>query len=338
MVQFQIVVKDSAGVKLGEFDTYRNLSFGKRLNDYGTCEFEILVTDPKAISLVALRQYTVEIYRLEGGDTTLVWAGEQALRKGSLKVDRNNWCTIVCFTWFEQLKKRYTDALVVYEAEDQGQIAVDLIDGAFDITTGDVPATVDRDRTYYNQNVYEAIINLANVLSGFDFEITDAKVFNVYEVQGVDRTDSVILEYGHNMTEAEVIEDFTNPINRAIVLGEMEGEDELQRVERNDAGSQSLYGLREETATDNDISELATFQEKGDSILRKYAGPLMRIENAILKSSISITSFALGDEIGLKINSGMYDIDESYRVFEWTVTVGVDNTESLTLVLSNFTL
>lgn len=345
MVKYRIKVKDSLGNLLGEFDTYRNLTFGKRLNNYGQSSFEIPVEDTKLNSLVALRQYTIEIHRVEDGDSSLVWAGEQALRKGELDPIKNNWASIHSYTWLEQLSNRFTEAERTFTAVDQALIAWTLIDetqdqtdGDFGITEGTIETTIDRDRQYFNQNIMEAIINLSNVLGGFDFEITDAKVFNAASIIGVDRTDSVILTYGVNITKCTVTEDFSNPVNRAIILGEATDETSLQRVERNDTASQDLYKVRENVESQMDVSELETLEDMGDAMLRKYKSRLFKVDVDILPSSLKVTDFAMGDLIRLKIKNGIYDIDETYRIFEYSVSVDALNKETLKLVLGNFTI
>lgn len=330
---YKILVKDADGNNLGEFDRFKNLKFGKRLNNYGACTFDIPIIDEKAASLVALRQYTVWIYR----DDDLVWAGEQAIREGKLDDKGDNWATIHCFDWFEQLNSKYTAASVTYTAEDAGQIAVDLIDGAFAITEGTIEPTQNRDRTYVNKNVMDEIINLANVINGFDFEINNFKLFNVYSSIGIDRSNEIILEYGFNVTSMRITEDFANPVTKAIVLGDSGNPLDALRVERNDAGLQTLYGVREELINEMSVIETATLQAKGDALIRKYGTPLMKVTLGIVRSvTPTIIDFSLGDVIRLKVDRGIYDIDENYRIFEWGLSVAADNTETLDLVLGNF--
>jgi hypothetical protein len=340
-MDYKILVKDSSNITIGEFDTFRNLKFGKRLNNYSNCSFDIPVNDLKAASLVSLRRYTVWIYR----DDDLVWSGEQALREGNLTNQGNNWATIHCFDWLEQLNSRYTDDYRRFDVVDASEIAWTLIDetqtqtnGSLGITEGTLEETMDRDRSYYNQNIYEAIINLSNVYYGFDFEITNNKVFNTYVFKGEDKTNDVIFQYGKNITSARIIEDFVRITNRAIVLGEVDGEDSLQRIERNDTTSQGLYKIREYLINEMNITELDTFEEKGDSLLRKYKSPLFKIDIDLAKSSVSIVDFSVGDAIKLKIQTGIYDIDSDYRVYEWEISYGTDNTEILSLVLGDFIL
>ncbi len=197
MTTYTIKVKNLAEEVIGEFDVFRNLQFGKRINNYGTCSFDVPVSGNKTDNLIALRIYTVWIYR----NDVLIWAGEQATREGKLDDKGDNWVTLHCFDWIEQLNTRYTAEEVIFIATDAGEIAWSMIEtsqaktnGDFGFTEGVIEPTMDRDRTYNNQNIMEAIINLANVINGFDFEINNSKVFNVYEHIGVDRTSTIILE------------------------------------------------------------------------------------------------------------------------------------------------
>lgn len=336
-MQYRIVVHDGNDVPLGEFTTYRNLTLGKRLNNYGRCSFEIPASDVKASDLVALRVYQVYIYR----DGVLFWGGEQAIRDGNLDDKGNNWCTITCFTWFEQLMSRYTAALVNYVGIDAAQIAWDLIDttqGAsdFGITEGTLEATQNRDRTYSNDKIGELIINLSNVINGFDFEITDSKIFNASAMIGVDRT-NLVLEYGRNMQSCQINEDASSLTNRAIVIGNSGDFSSPIRVDRDDAGSQTTYKLREGLTNEMDVSEQQTLEDKGDALLRKKGLPLFKISFRQIPSSFpTIADFALGDLITVKVKSGIYDINRTFRVYEWNVRVTKLDTEEVDLVLGDF--
>ena len=97
------MIKDRDDNFLGEIDNFRRLEFGKRHNNYGTCQFEMPVNDDKA-DLIELRKNKIEIYWQENGDMTRVWAGELANRTGKLDNAGNNWDVISGFTWLEQLK------------------------------------------------------------------------------------------------------------------------------------------------------------------------------------------------------------------------------------------
>lgn len=349
MVTYRIVVKDHSGNALGEFKTFRNLTFGKNLDNYAPCSFEIPSNDFAGATLIALRRYSVSVYRRQDDDPVgvLVWAGEQALKKGHLSSSKDNWVLIQCFDWFEQLYHRITSADVRYDGIDAGMIAWDMINtaqtdpsgfGDMGITEGDITETVVRDRKYFNQNIGEAIINLCNVSSGFDFEITNDKEFNVYPVKGTDLSESIIFEYGKNITDVDVTEDFINIVNRSIVLGEASDVDELRRVDRNNTDFQSMHGLRESVTSEMSVTELQTLNDKGDAVLRKYQLPLLILDISVLPSSTpSIVDFSLGDLVRVVIKNETYDINKEYRVFGWEVKQGNNNSETLKLILGDFT-
>jgi len=349
MIEYTIKVKNQNGDFVGEFETFRGLKFSKNLNSFGTCSFEIPLEDDKAGLLVVPRRYCIYIYRRENkayeGD--LVWAGEQFLRYAHLKPDNENWLEVYSYDWFEQLYHRFTAQMVQYDQIDAGQIAWDLINdtqndssghGGLGITAGTIATTMKRDRTYYNQNIGEAIVNLANVISGFDFEITNDKKFNVYPVKGTDKSEDVIFELGMNVKEMDIKEDFVNPANRAIILGEATDETDLQRVEMENEDFMHTYGLRESLLSEMDIVDLATLEDRGDALLRKYQLPLMTLTMNILESSApNVTDFALGDLIRVVAQKGFYDINKDYRVFGYEVSLGDKNEEALKLTLGDFT-
>lgn len=341
MISYRVQVKTKAGSTLGEFNTFKELSFGKRLNNYGMASFKLPVNDTKASSLIALRLYDIFIYQINDGVETLVWAGEQAMREGRLDDRGNNWVTIHAYDWLEQLNSRFTVAEREFLATDQGAIAMTLIDetqadtdGDLGITEGSIATTLDRDIVFNNQNVMEAIIKLADTVNGFDFELTNQKIFNVYTLKGSDRTDQIRLEYGLNIISAQVVEDFTNPATRAIVTGEEYGGTDITRIEPESAPGLAQYGLREYMFNETDVVSDTSLEDRGNAILNKYGGPVLKIDCTLKKSSISITDFALGDLINVKIVNGIYNIDQDYRIYEWNVTYNDDNTETLRLTLS----
>jgi hypothetical protein len=343
-LDYRIMVLDQDGNKVGQVTNYRSLTFGKRLSNYGQAEFDITVGHPYGSDLIDLRKNTIEIYRDEGTDRDLVWAGEQAVRRSNLDVKGNNWSEITCYTWFEQLFHRYTESFERYELEDAGDVIDGLIsttqgktEGDFGITTGTIDTTYTADIIYQNDNIGESILGLAD--GGLDFEITDGKVLNVSSIIGSDKTNDVIIEYGHNVTNMTITEDFSQPVNQTLILGEVLGEDSLQRVERTDTALRSDYRLRQTRMNQLEPAILAIFEDKGDAAIRKFGMPLIKIDFDLIRNiSPSIDEFTIGDGIRLIVKDGVYNIDEEYRVFEWQVTYNRDNTEKLSLILGKFTI
>lgn len=342
MKEYNILIKNSNDVAIGEFNSYQKIEFGKRLNNYGTANITLPINDSKASSLVALRRNTVWIYR--GADN--IWSGEMALRKGELDNKGGGLITIYCFDWLEQLRNRYTEKDLRYDQVDQGEIAWDVVNrsqsqenGDFLFRRGVITHTKLRDREYHSQNILDILINLSKVIDGFDFEISNARLFNISPQIGIYRGATVKLKHGENMHAKSILEDFTNPVNRAIVQGQPIIEDpEILRVERNALTEQGIYKLREDLYSDLDISEEETFQEKGDALLQKYKQALIQIDIDITPTSPKITDFSLGDIVPNIIKKGIYDINENYRIFEWKVTYTPDNVEKISLVMGKYTI
>ena len=344
MIEYRILVKDHNNIAIGEFPVFRNLKFSKRLNNYGECSFEVPVSDPAIRSLVALRRFSVEIYRRVNQSYlgTLVWAGEQVVRNGVLTSDGNDWAEIICYDWFEQLLHRRTPAFIRYDQIDAGMIAWSLIDhtqndssghGDMGITMGNIQSTMNRDREYEDYKVGEAISNLSNVISGFDFEITNDKKFNVYSVKGQDKTETVIFDLSRNLTGANIKEDFVNIVNRAIVKGQSI-DDDVVRVTRQNLDFQATNGLREGVYSADNVVDPQTLSDIGDSALRKYQLPLISIDIAPAPNAPTIVDFSVGDLIWITIQKGIYNINKDYRVFEYTVSFDKNNVETIGLTLS----
>jgi len=331
---------DKSNIFLGEIFEFKDLEFGKRLSNYGRCSFKIPVHQTKLADLIQLRKNTIWIYRVSGENSTLVWSGEQVALEGHLNPEENNWATLYCFDWFYLLKDRYTADYVRYDGVDGGDMAWRLINttqsksnGNFGIKRGTIEVTQDRDRSYYNQNIMEAIVNLSNVVGGFDFEIDNNRNFNVYSIKGQDKSEDVILEYGKNITNVTIEQDAVNMANNAIILGESEDVDELQRIDRKDSAKEVTYKIREGLMNESEISDTTTLEDRGDALLSKYSEPLIKLDFDLSYNSVSITDFSLGDLVRIIIKSGIYDIEEQYRVFEWTIFYDEKNTERLSLVL-----
>jgi hypothetical protein len=296
------------------------------------------VTDMKASQLIALRQYTVWIYR----NGVLFWSGEQALRQGDLDSAGDNWVTITCYGKLEQLNSRFTVAEIIYAYQDGSEIVKALIaatqaEDSLGITEGTIASTTWREKTYSTQNIMDAIVSLANLIDGFDFEITDLGVLNISTFMGVDRSNDIILEYGVNVKSAKITEDFSKPATRAIIMGQTATVGDQVRLERDDLTQQGTYGLREYVESQMEVSDTPALEATGDSVLRKYGIPLLKISLDIVRGKTpTLEDFSLGDIIRVKIKNGIYDIDEKFRIFQWGVSYDEKNTETLTLTLSNF--
>lgn len=337
MASYQIKVRDKSGNILGEFQNWLSLTFSKKLNGVGECSFSVPTTDTKLLTLTSLRNYETLIYR----DKTLVWAGEQAYRQSNLTQNGLRETSVHSYTFLEQLNQRFTAAIKTFSATDAGQIAWTLIndsqtltDGDYGITQGSIPATVNRDRTYEYKNVMEAIIQLTEVLNGFDFEITDSKVFNVFARKGNDLSQSIVLEWGTNIESLGIDEDFKTPTNEAIVLGSGFGSAQNTAV-YTDTSYRSINKLRQQRVSYTDVIENVTLTDKGTAIVNQSRQPIISVSLKQLSNTYpSFQSFTLGDTIRLVVKEGIFAIDTAYRAYGHTVTVDRNNKESIEYLIS----
>ncbi len=334
---YRVVITDIDGTPIGEIVNYLSIIFEKNLNNFGTCEVTVSLNEPNLAKLISLRKYQTLIYK----DNLLVWAGEQVYRKGQVDDLTQEPVSIISYDYLELFNHRYTNAIETYTSIDAGAIAWDLIDksqsivgGDFGITQGTINTTQDRDRVYYNQNIMEAIINLSNVIGGFDFEITNYKVFNVWQRKGNDRSSTILFEYGKNMSNISIEEDFTNPINEAIVLGEGFGATQLRETYTN-ALSISAYGLRQGRFQDTDISDTNTLYAMGEEYVRIYKQRLQSITfKQVQNTEPRFGTLSLGDSIKIKVNKGIYNLNNVYRIYGWTVKIDQDGNEDVEYLVS----
>jgi len=334
---YRVVVLTRLGSEIGEIINFSSIKFDKRLNNYGTCTIVVPGTERLLSSLLAAGKFEVKIYR----DNTLVWAGLQTHISGEISTGSSEPITITCFDWLEQLNSRFTPAVVSFSSTDAGAIAWSLINtsqtetnGNLGITEGTVDTTVNRDRNYYNQNIMEAIINLSNVLNGFDFEITNEKVFNVYEAKGVDRSSTTSFDYGINIKSANIQIDYTQGVNQAIALGEGFGATQLRQV-ATDATNRAHYGLRQGISFDADVSVEATLLSKAEAMVAKQKDPIIKVD--FVQSPETIPYFGtlqLGDTVKINIERGVWRIANSVRIYGFSVSVDSQNQEQIEYTVS----
>lgn len=172
---------------------------------------------------------------------------------------------------------------IAYTGVDAGQIAQAVVNGFeavgespgnLTIGPGHSETTKDRDRTYQPfTNVGELIVNLTNVLDGFDFEVgpninpgaaTPTFMLDVYAKQGSNRP-AVKFEYGPSTLAncSAAHRQTTPPINDVIVAGA----NGLWQ-EATDVASISKYGVWLVVVQVPDVSEAQTLLDKAYALLR----------------------------------------------------------------------
>lgn len=239
---------------------------------------------------------------------------------------------------------RFTDATVTYTAEDAGAIARDLIDttntdhGDTTIETSAswVQATKDRDRAYGHKNVAEAIVELTEVLDGFDWYPTyldprenDGKTmrFNIVASQGEDK-EAARFEFGDGTLANCTGYQFTTalPVNHARALGADNAGTPFVG-EKTDATSMALYGTYMLRVSASDVNETATLEDKAQDALRPTVVQVTEFSGDPALCPQPWDDFWIGDTVRCNIDDGAVQEQTSPRV--QTIEVGLDDSDNI---------
>lgn len=275
------------------------------INKGRTATVEISLEDEAVDHLSAqdtLLKVTVE------GWTDPLFVGRVVVPEGESSADTEGY-TINALDPWAQLESAYHKGAVIadvmgldaygptyYSATDQDAIMWDLIDD-LDVDHGIIQGTLaatttNRDRAYLpGKNIAEAVLQLAEVIGGSDFELApvdasngDLCEFNTYNPQqGSDLSASVIFEHGHGDQTALGFSPSDSGellVNRCIAVGQEtvdsggSGTGYHLAVIAEHASSISTYGVFEEILTFGDVSVAATLEEHAEAGVASAAAPI----------------------------------------------------------------
>lgn len=275
---------------------------------------------------------------------TLVFAGqiEDTVSKLDATTDE---VQVKALGWLNLLKKRHAGYSTnrVFAAVDAGTIAWTIINeaqqetnGDFGITQGTIQTSVTRTIIYIRKPIYEAIEEMSGADSGFDFEITPLKVFNVYyPAKYQDLTNTVIFKYGKdNFEKIERIRSSTDLYNNSLVLGQGWGSQELS-AERDDVTSQGLFKKREKIDSYKDISNSAVLGDISQQIVDVLANvvPYYILSIHGNDATPAFTDYSLGDIVQVVIEEEFWSLNQAFRVFEKSIKIGNNDLESVSLTV-----
>lgn len=322
------------------FDSF---SISETLNEDRSAQFSfnrsILqgVLDKYALTPYGMfKQFYREVYLYDENGNVLYSGFIDEMQTASGQEDHGT-VSITSKGFFSLLAKRITNSPRTYTAQDAGDIAWDLINytqgltyGALGITRGVHPATVNRDRTYRFDDIKSAIEGLSNknILNGFDFEIDNGKVFNIYFIEKGSIRNNIIVEYGFNVDSYQITENgLTGLVNQVVVLGENFGDDIVSVTRDAENDYKANYGLLQETVSAKDTQQTATLQDTGDKYLTNWKFPRKTIDLDLKFESPLFTDYNVGDRI--KIIIAQENVNEYYRVMNRTL----DNSGKVSLTV-----
>jgi len=312
---YEVIVKDPSTGKLWEL-LPKSYNFIEKLNAEPQATFNLSFDEVKKMA--------------ERNDTTVINIFTAALReiwisRNGIKIfygvvsdfdvtpggigERN--LVVKAMGFFGLFKKRLVGkgTTTVYTATDAGDIAWDLIDDSqlsdspystYGITQGATPATINRDRQYLFDNIYDSIIKLSNenLENGFDFDIDTTKAFNVYyPTKGANKLTVVFDERTMNSWKYRKSL-FTEMVNSVFVIGE--GFNEAINYQNRVAGIgyRTPFGTLEEKLDARNTTENATLQDKGDRRLLDARDPVITLDQVThFDNEILWSDYNLGDTI-----------------------------------------
>lgn len=333
-------IYDRDGALIGDISTKAlNRRIGKLRNRADTISLRYDLDDIKrycqALGITVWQLFGVSQneVRVKRG-TTVISAGHIVEAHPSIMGDRRT-IEIIAVGWFDLLGLRITDeggpdSDYYFEATDAGQIAWGLINASqqqsaaadFGITQGTIQASVDRDRTDYSfKNIRDAIIQLSEVIDGFDFEVTWDKVFNVYYPKIGSRRTDIELTYPGNIRELSFGRYGMQIANQITARGAGFGPGAYKSV-ADDLTSQGKFWLRQRIVDFNDVSTTATLDEHAAEELR-VAKEFTDIPTLVLDQANApkVGTYGIGDEIKIGIDA---DFDVFGPVSDWFRIDGMD--------------
>lgn len=341
-MKFKLFIQNLSGSEKWEipFDSF---SISEELNNDRSASFSFNRQTIDAVAVSA--QTTIDNIFISGyrecylydQDDNLVYSGFVDEYQTSAGMSEKGTLSISSRGFFSLLNKRFTNAPRVYSSEDAGDIAWDLIDYTQGLTYGDLgitrgvhPTTKNRDRTFRYENIAEAIQKLSNhdLADGFDFEIDNSKVFNIYYPERGSYRKNVVLERGFNIDTYNIIQNgLMNLINQAYVMGDGYGEDMLVVTRDAENVYKNNYGLLQEALSEKDIKTTDTLNDKGDLQLNLRKFPRKTINVTLQYENPQFTNYQIGDRI--KVIISQENVNGFYRALKRTLSD--DGTVYLTL-------
>jgi len=323
-----------------------NREYSYQLNRAGKASFTVPITVERLQRFdIYLGVTRLLIYR----ENALIWAGvvweiqEVASDDGDV--------TIQCTEIFHILsEKRYTSNS--YTNTDAGQIAWGLINttqgltgGDLGLTQGAIQSTQNRDRNYFDESIGEKIIQLTEVINGFDFLISPSitnntlGVFNVYAKRGSTITD-FRLEYGeglkNNIQSWRRKRTLSDMFNSIVVEGEGYGDIALKAT-TTDSSLINAVGLLEGRKQEKSVSQQATLNQKADEYIRVHKTEQPIYDITLNNAYDDFGRYDVGDIIPVRIKYGYVDINTTMRIYGIDVRVSDAGEEVIKLTISPIT-
>lgn len=259
------------------------------------------------------------------------------LNEGEVNVE------IKCTGFLDLFKDRYLT--IDYVNTDAAEIARDLLEESQDADPLDDFGVVDgpsqedtgvlRDRTYVDQNIKEAIINLTNLVDGnFDFRFNYDRSFETFEMIGSNRPANK-LTYPYNIKSMTIPRSALSLYNQIIALGSGFGEETLRTVVA-DTDSRLNYGTRQKIVSFNSVVLQDTLDENAAGYLAQVKEILELPSVKVSGSFLDLNVVWIGDRIPIEVQGhSSIALEDTYRIEQISCAIDENDAEDIDLVLDN---
>lgn len=248
---------------------------------------------------------------------------------------------VKCTGFLDLMMDRYVTKN--YSQIDAAAIARDLIAetqavmGDFGITNGvSQDSGKLRDRTYIDQNVKDAIMDMTNLIDGtFDFKFLADRTFETYLKMGATR-DNLRFTYPYNIKSMTVPRTALNLYNYIIALGSGFGEETL-RSEAGDTVSRLNYGTRQKILSFNSINVQETLDQQAVSevLIRKDIVMLPKLK--VDGEFCDLNTVWVGDIIPVNTQGfTSLPMDGMFRIEQITCSLDANDAEDIDLIVDNY--
>lgn len=236
-------------------------------------------------------------------------------------------------SWLAYFTKRYTSE--VYSSTDAGEIAWGIINvaqgvtnGSIAITKGTVTATKDRDRTFDRDEIAKSIIGMSagNIKDGYDFEISNTKVFSVASRLGSDKP-AIVFDYAQILQARLIYKVGLNIVTKSIQLGNGSGSDQIVADVTSSSTYTDKWFLQEKISSNTSVLEVDTLTDKANQELTLNQD-FNRVIALNVTSDVDPTSYGVGDGVTVKyldIINALYRIkSKSFQVSQGVEIISLE--------------
>lgn len=344
---YRLNVSAGTFTRIDVITTFKNLTFYNKLSGIGGARFELAVQDLKA-TRENLTRYRNQVVIKRYGQ--VVWFGP--ITDWNIEyTDVAGTITVDCNSYLFHLNARYTDKLKNYPAQDISLIADDLINtiqartnGNLGITLGSTPTSITRDMTYEYKSIADCLIELSDLVGGFDFDFTPivdsnglftGTYFNTYPTKlGSTRRDLPVLTLGQNIKKIS-LKNAQDIFNSSIAEGSGTGES-VPTSQLDYGTSQQTYTRRETILSLKDASLASTVGYYNAAYLNMTSVEQLTLDIDLYQNrGITFTDLNLGDILYITSHIGqpdslLYFTKYEGRIIEINITVDAQGAETLT--------